>query len=567
MEYALGAVAALVTIVLVARFAPKLGVAAPLILIVVGTLFSFVPFAPSIEVDPEWILVGVLPPLLYSAAVNVPLMDFRRNLKAITGLSVVLVILSTAVSGYLLYLIFPDLNLAAAFALGAVISPPDAVAATSIGKRVGLPGRLVTMLEGESLVNDASALVLLRSAIAATAGAVSFWGVVGDFLFAVVVAIGVGIVIGFATVAVRSHLNNPVLTTSISFAVPFIAYLPAEELGASGVLSVVVAGLVTGHRSATRFTAQDRISERLNWRTVQFILENGVFLLIGTEVATLVTQVQDDDLGVGWAVLIGLLMTAVLIVVRFAFMVPLIGILRRDARRARVRGVYLDQALDRLRDVPADDDRTRERASRIGRMLARRRADVDSLTAEGLGWRGGVVLGWAGMRGVVTLAAAQTLPRDLPYRPQLILVAVTVAIATLLLQGGTLPALVRRLGITGASAERERADLAALLDEISSTGLATVSDTALEGEEGVDPAILERVRSESVLRAAAVRDTGEDGGPHDVYVRLRRRVIEAERAALIEARSLGVHRSRSLADAEHLLDQEEARLFRRDSRH
>ncbi|WP_154792850.1 cation:proton antiporter [Occultella kanbiaonis] len=567
MEYALGAVAALVTIVLVARFAPKLGVAAPLILIVVGTLFSFVPFAPSIEVDPEWILVGVLPPLLYSAAVNVPLMDFRRNLKAITGLSVVLVILSTAVSGYLLYLIFPDLNLAAAFALGAVISPPDAVAATSIGKRVGLPGRLVTMLEGESLVNDASALVLLRSAIAATAAAVSFWGVVGDFMFAVVVAIGVGIVIGFATVAVRSHLNNPVLTTSISFAVPFIAYLPAEELGASGVLSVVVAGLVTGHRSATRFTAQDRISERLNWRTVQFILENGVFLLIGTEVATLVAQVQDDDLGVGSAVLIGLLMTAVLIVVRFAFMVPLIGILRRDARRARVRGVYLDQALDRLRDVPADDDRTRERASRIGRMLARRRADVDSLTAEGLGWRGGVVLGWAGMRGVVTLAAAQTLPRDLPYRPQLILVAVTVAIATLLLQGGTLPALVRRLGITGASAERERADLAALLDEISSTGLATVSDTALEGEEGVEPAILERVRSESVLRAAAVRDTGEDGGPHDVYVRLRRRVIEAERAALIEARSLGVHRSRSLADAEHLLDQEEARLFRRDSRH
>jgi NhaP-type Na+/H+ or K+/H+ antiporter len=384
-------------------------------------------------------------------------------------------------------------------------------------------------------------------------------------VFAVVVAIGVGIAIGFATVAVRSRLNNPVLTTAISFTVPFIAYLPAEDLGASGVLSVVVAGLVTGHRSATRLTAQDRISERLNWRTVQFILENGVFLLIGTEVATLVAQVEDDDLGVGSAVMIGLLMTAVLIVVRFAFMVPLIGMLRHDARRARVRGVYLDQALDRLRDAPAEDARTRARMSRIGRMLARRRADVDSLTAEGLGWRGGVVLGWAGMRGVVTLAAAQTLPRDLPYRPQLILVAVTVAIATLLLQGGTLPALVSRLRITGASAERERADLASLLDEISTTGLATVSDIALEGQEAVDPAILERVRAESVLRAAAVRDTGEVDGAHAVYVRLRRRVIEAERAALIEARSLGVHRSRSLADAEHLLDQEEARLFRHDA--
>ncbi|TDE91705.1 sodium:proton antiporter [Occultella glacieicola] len=567
MEYALAAVAAIVTIVLVARFAPKLGVAAPLILIVVGSLFSFLPFAPSVEVDPEWILVGVLPPLLYSAAVNVPLMDFRRNLKAITGLSVVLVILSTAVSGYLLYLIFPDLDLAAAFALGAVISPPDAVAATAIGKRLGLPGRLVTVLEGEGLVNDATALVLLRSAIAATAGVVSLWGFVGDFVFAVAVAIGVGIAIGFATVAVRARLNNPVLNTSISFAVPFIAYLPAEELGASGVLSVVVAGLVAGHRSATRLTAQDRISERLNWRTVQFILENGVFLLMGTEVATLVVQVEDDDLGVGSAVLIGLLMTAVLIVVRFAFMVPLIASLRRDARRAQTRGVYLDQALDRLRGAPTDDPRVRARASRISRMLARRRADVDSLTAEGLGWRGGVVLGWSGMRGVVTLAAAQSLPRDLPYRPQLILVAFTVALVTLLLQGGTLPALIGRLRVTGASAERERDDLASLLEEISTTGLATVSDTALEGEEPVEPTILTRVRAESVLRAAAVRETGGDGGAHAVYVRLRRRVLEAERAALIEARSLGVHRSTSLAKAEHLLDQEEARLYRHDGGH
>src|SRR5699024_8462940 len=301
MDFAWGGAIAIVTIVLVARFSTKLGVAAPLVLVLVGVIFSLVPGTPSIELEPEWILVGVLPPLLYSAAVTVPIIDLRRNLKAISSLSVVLVIVSTAVSGFVLYLVFPNLELAPAFALGAVISPPDAVAATAVGKRLGLPPRLVSVLEGEGRVNDATALVLLRTAIGATAATVTFWNVLGDFVLAVLAAVVIGLVIGYLAVEVRSRLNNPVLTTAVSFAVPFIAYLPAEQLHASGVLSVVIAGLVTGHRGAKLLTAQDRISERLNWRTIQFVLENGVFLLLGVELKPLVEAVQEDRLGVGSA--------------------------------------------------------------------------------------------------------------------------------------------------------------------------------------------------------------------------------------------------------------------------
>lgn len=561
MEFAWGGALALVTIVLVARFSTKLGLAAPLVLVVVGVVFSLIPGTPPIEVEPEWILVGVLPPLLYSAAVTVPIMDMRRNLKAITSLSVVLVIVSTAISGAVLYLVFPDLDLAPAFALGAVISPPDAVAATSVGKRLGLPPRLVAVLEGEGLVNDATALVLLRTAIAAAATTVTFWGVLGDFLLAVAVAIAAGLVIGYLAVTVRSRLNNPVLTTVVSFAVPFLAYLPAEHLHASGVLSVVIAGLVTGHRGAKLLTAQDRISERLNWRTIQFVLENGVFLLLGVELKPLVEAVQQDRLGVGSAVLIGLLATAVLIVVRVLFMIPLIATLRRDTRRAERQGSRLESMADRMNQMEASDERLRVRLEHGRRFLARRRADLDFATSQGLGWRGGTVLAWAGMRGVITLAAAQTLPRDLPYRPQLILVAFTVAFVTLLLHGSTLPAVIKRLRLRGTDADAHREELASLLDEITEAGLAAISDEALStaGEE-VDAKVVKRVRSEAQLRVAAARQAETDE-TYTQYRALRRRALEAERGALLEARSIGARSSEVLAEAQTLLDQEESHLW------
>jgi NhaP-type Na+/H+ or K+/H+ antiporter len=325
-QYAVLGVIGIVTIVAVAAFSKKLGVAAPLILVVLGIGGSYLPgFPADFALPPQIILVGLLPPLLYSAAINVPLVDFRRNLNTISALSVLLVVASAFITGSLLYLIFPDLNFAAAVALGAVISPTDAVAATSLGKRLGLPPRLITILEGESLVNDATALVLLRSAVAAASAivagvtTVNIGGVVADFGYAVVVAIVVGLVIGFVTVFLRSKLRDPVLDTAISFAVPFIAFIPAEELGASGVLAVVVAGLYAGHSSARHFTPQARISERLNWRTAQFVVENGVFLLMGLQIRRIVESVDPKLFPAIDSFYVGLLMTAVIIVIRFLF--------------------------------------------------------------------------------------------------------------------------------------------------------------------------------------------------------------------------------------------------------
>src|ERR1019366_1202286 len=213
-------------------------------------------------------------------------------------------------TGGLLNILFPHLSLAEGIAIGAVISPTKAVAATAIGKKLGLPPRLVTILEGEGLVNDATALVLLRSAIAAVATTVTFWSALGSFAYAVAVAVIIGFIVGIVTVFLRSKFRDSILDSATSFAVPFLAFIPAEAIHGSGVIAVVVAGLYSGHAAARRFTPQARIAERLNWRTLQFVLENGVFLLMGLEISKLVANVQSaatsDEPGVLGSVLLAL---------------------------------------------------------------------------------------------------------------------------------------------------------------------------------------------------------------------------------------------------------------------
>jgi CPA1 family monovalent cation:H+ antiporter len=577
MELGVYAVAGIAVIVGVAAFSKRLGIAAPIVLVLVGVGLSYLPGMPEIEVPHEFVLDVVLPPILYAAAISVPVIDFRRNVSSIAGLSVVLVIVSAAGTGLLLYALLPDLNLAAAIALGAVISPPDAVAATSIGRRLGLPPRLLTVLEGEGLVNDATALVLLRSATAAAAGAVATpWGGVSDFTFAVVAAIAVGLAVGFVTVFVRSKLDDPVLDTALSIAVPFLAFLPGEAIGASGVLAVVVAGLYTGHASPTHFSAQSRISDRINWRTFQFLLENGVFLLIGLELRTLINAVDPEILGVGEAVGIGLVVTVVLVGIRFAWIGPLVFALKKRAEHAEKRTLRNLLALYHYRATPVRNAHERRLRQRAEASYDRRRADLEQLRRESIDWRGGVVLGWSGMRGVVTLAAAQSLPSDTPYRPQLVLIACTVAIVTLVVQGGTLPLLIRVLRVEGVDDSADRRELAELLDTISSAGLSALDDpnAIVGGTEPVDPDVVERARQQSYLRAEAAwerahetvddeHSAGDDVGdelPHRLYRRLRLAVVEAEREKLLELRRVGAAPSRILADAQALLDQEETRL-------
>lgn len=522
MGLALIAVLGVVAIVAVSLLAPKVKVAAPLILAVLGIGISVLPGMPPVHIASAVILSGVLPPLLYASSISLPLADLRSNIGSISALAVVLVVVSAFGTGFLLFTLFPDLSLASAIALGAVISPTDAVAATSIGKRLGLPPRLLAVLEGESLVNDASALVLLRTAIAATAGAVSAWQIVGTFAYSVVLGVGLGVAIGYLTVFVRARVPDPVLATAISFVVPFAAYLPAETIGASGVLSVVAAGLITGHLGATSFSAPARLSERLNWRTFQFLLENGVFLLMGLELKTIVEGVRHHRLDVPQAILFGLLATVVLIGIRCAVVAAMTA---------------------------------------LGR-LPRKQPDP-----EKLGAREGIVLSWSGMRGVVTVAGAQSLPEQIPYREQLVLIAYTVAIVTLVVQGASLPAVIRIAGVKGTPVQRQLEEFAELVDHIRQKGAERLDDPALAvlGGGVLDPAVLERVRVESSRRSdyAWERSSAADHqgvAANEQYALVRRDILLHERAALVAARNRGGYSSIALARAQEMLDLEEAGL-------
>ncbi|WP_207835915.1 cation:proton antiporter [Williamsia soli] len=569
MELTLVGVVAIIAIVAVAVFAGRLGVAAPLLLVIVGVGLSFVPGVPDLEVEPELILAGVLPPLLYSAAVNMPAQDFRRNFKPISALAVVLVVVTTLGTGWFFHALIPDIGWPAALALGAVISPTDAVAATSVGKKLGLPSRVVAVLEGEGLVNDASALVLLRSAVAALGGTVTLWGVAGDFVFAVLAAVVVGAIVGYVNVRIRGLLNDSVLTTAISLVVPFIAYIPAEEVGASGVLAVVVAGLITGHLGSRYLRAQDRLAETTNWRTLAFLLEGAVFLFMGMELKKAVEQVQESEFSTWTAVAIGLVASAIVIALRIAFVGPMVGLLRRDTRRASDAVSRLDEIQARLDAREPDERFTARRLEYMETRVARVSADLAFHLNETLGWRGGVVLGWAGMRGAITVAAAQTLPQDTPHRPQLILIAFVVAATTLLLQGFTLPSVIRMAKVAPDDPERLRDEYAQLVDELQEAATAAIDDPDVLEQAGgsVPEVVIELVRADSIVGrvrssrdAADAEDTEANKQGRERYFALRLLVLAAERKALLKARKLGVYSSQALTHAQNLLDLEEARL-------
>ncbi|MGI5498719.1 cation:proton antiporter [Lentzea sp. CA-135723] len=556
-EWALLAVVAVLIIVAVSYFAPKLGVAAPVLLVLVGMGCSQLPGAPHLFVEPEWILVIVLPPILYSAAVNVPVVDFRRDFSTIGSLSVLLVAVSAFGTGLLIWWLVPDIGFAAALALGAVISPPDAVAATSIGKRLGLPPRLVTILEGEGLVNDATALVLLRTAVVAITASVTFGDALGDFAYAVAVGVAIGFVVGLVSVWVRSKIQGqPVLTTAISFVVPFLAFIPAEEAHASGVLAVVIAGLITGHLSARRFTAHDRISERTNWRTIQLLLENGVFLLMGFELTAVIGAVADE--GVLRTLMIGVLATATLVLLRGVFVIPLIAMLRRQQRRADAFTGKLDSFLDRfLERGPRPGEE--KRYDRGVRALQRKQADVAFYASEGLSWRGGAVLAWSGMRGVVTLAAAQTLPTDVPHRDELVLIAFTVAILTLVVQGGSLPLVIKWLGIRGNDEEHGRREYARLANElvVATQDLLASPTLCRENGDSFTDDVLERTRERTVMMSENIEkmlvEPEPDSEMHQ-HRELQRLMLDAQQNALLDARAGGTYSSHTLEKAQNFVD-------------
>ena len=492
--------------------APKIKVAAPLILVVVGIAVSFLPFVPVIEIEPELILAGILPPLLYSASVSMPSMDFRRELRAIGGLSIVLVVLSSVVLGFFFSWVIPGLGIWWGIALGAVVSPTDAVA-TSIVKRSGVSGRVVAVLEGESLLNDATALVLLRSAIVATAASISFGSVLGSFAYAVAVAAVFGIVVGHLNLFIRARVKDSTVNTVLSFTVPFLASIPAELLGASGLVAAVVAGLITGHGAARALPPRHRVSDAQNWRAVELVLEGTIFLIMGLELAGIVAKVQGTANGLLTAALVAAGAFVLTIVVRTAYVTPLVYALRRRAARSELMKPRFATIQDVLDNPEAHRDKKRrgpaltpENIERGRTRLRRAVADIDYLLAEPLGWRDGAVIVWSGMRGAVTLAAAQTLPEDAPNRSLLVLIAFLVAGGSLLLQGGTLARVVRwiRPAAEDVVSTGEREKILALLSAAMQTVPVVVDSNDLDERKRHALAGIHAMRS-------ALLDARDDG--------------------------------------------------------
>lgn len=591
---------------------PRLGVAAPLLLVAVGVAASFLPVFAEIEIDPELILAGVLPPLLYSSAVSMPAMNFRREFGAISGLSVVLVVASALLLGVFFMLVLPDLGFAWGVALGAVISPTDAVA-TSIVKQTSVSKRVVAMLDGESLLNDATALVLLRTAIVATAASFSFWGALGTFAYSVVVALVIGLLVGAANLAVRRRVTDSTVNTVISFAVPFLASIPASAIGASGLVAAVVAGLVTGFRAPRELSPQNRLSDSQNWRTVELVLEGAVFLTMGLQIKSIVTDVQEDHSGVAPALLIAVGALVLTIVVRAAYVAPLLRVLSARARHAeamqprvqsmqeRIQATGPEQSFAELnrraratgRELeagaaagaaaagseggavseggapPVPDEarstggsprtRTRRRGrtrtdgtprtpsqrtlDQFTRRVTQGLADIEYFLRQPLGWRDGTAVVWAGMRGAVTVAAAQTLPEDTPQRPVLVLIAFAVAALSLLVQGGTIGPLLRRLAppvdeeAVHAHDESERRKIVELMRE------------SADAVSGPDPRTAERTQQgfdEAVARTLAM--------------------LTAQRTALLDARDNGLFDADVLAEALADLDASEIAIRLRGRR-
>ncbi|MGI9824700.1 cation:proton antiporter [Agromyces sp. Marseille-Q5079] len=529
-------VIAFVVIAAATVLGPRLGIASPLVLVAIGIAASFLPMFDSIEINPELILAGVLPLLLYSSAVSMPTMNFRREFGAISGLSVILVVASSLVLGVFFMLVIPDLGFAWGVALGAIVSPTDAVA-TSIIKQTPVSKRVVAMLDGESLLNDATALVLLRTAIVATAASFSFWGTVGTFAYSVVVAVVIGWLVGWLNLVVRKRVTNPAVNTVLSFTVPFFASVPAELLQASGLVAAVVAGLVTGILAPRRLSPQNRLSDSQNWRTVELVLEGAVFLTMGLQIQAIVADVQRDHAGVAPAMLVAAGALLLTILVRAAYVAPLLGVLGRRARRNERMQERLEGMQEKM-TTPEGQQEFLERANtgrgrsvttrdldRFARRVTHALGDIEYFRRQPLGWREGVVVVWAGMRGAVTVAAAQTLPEDTPQRSVLVFIAFAVAVMSLLLQGGTIGPLVRRIApkvdqaVLDAQALDERRRLMMTLRE-SAEGITQPERT--EGEPRMEAFLAER--------------------------RYRLDVISEQRSALLDARDNGTFDADVLAD-------------------
>jgi monovalent cation/hydrogen antiporter len=493
-----------------------------LVLVVVGIAVSFIPGIPDFGLDPDVVLLGVLTPLLYSAALDSSYLGFRANLRPISLLAVGLVIFSTAVIGLAAWWLIPGLPLPAALVLGAVVAPPDAVAAIAVGRRLGLPRRVMTVLAGESLVNDATALTLFRVAVAAAAGAsISLLSGVGIFLLAGLGGVLIGLAVAWVVHWMRVRLNDPPIESALGLVVPFAVYLIAEEVHASGLLAVVAAGLYLGHRAPETGFAT-RLQDDAVWRASDTVLESVVFALIGLQLPSVVREVG----AAGPLLLTGVILTAVTVLARVVWVFP---------------ATYLPRLIPAIRrDDPEPN------------------------------WRTPAVISWAGMRGVVSLAAAFAITPGVPYREQLVFLAFFITVGTLLLHGLTLPWLIKVLDVQNEDAARDAIEEAAAQTRAAKAASDRL-DELLADERATDvhQRAAKILRSWNDRRQNATwerrlgRSDDEIGeSPSAAFKRLRLAMLAAEREAFIAERDAGHIDDEVLRSVLNGLDLEEASLNR-----
>ncbi|MBQ0879404.1 Na+/H+ antiporter [Streptomyces sp. RT42] len=506
----------------------RLPVPAPLLLVAVGLAVSYVPGVPDYTLDPHIVLPLLLPPLLHTAATDSSYLDLRAQMRPVALLSVGYVLFATFVVGAAAYLIVPGLPLTAALVLGAVVAPPDAVAATAVARRVGLPNRITTILQGESLVNDATAITAFRVALAAAVGEGATWaGGIAEFLIAAVGGVVVGLVLMVPLHWLRTHVKEALLQNTLSLLIPFVAYAAAEQVHASGVLAVVVVALFLGHR-AWEVDFATRLQEEAVWKMVAFVLESSVFALIGLQLPVVLDGLGDyEGTDAAWyAVAVFLVVAAA----RFVWVYP---------------------------------------ATYLPRLSARVRAREGELS-----WKGPFVIGWAGMRGVVSLAIAFSIPLTVhggdpfPERNLILFLTFTTVIGTLVVQGVTLPPLIRLLKFPAHDVQAETLAEANAQAQASRTAEQRLDELLADERNALPAPLADRLRTVLERRRNAVWErlgqvnpvTGET--VDDTYRRLSREMIGAEREVFVRLRDGRYIDDEMLRTLLRRLDLEEAAAYR-----
>ncbi|MBC5768047.1 Na+/H+ antiporter [Ramlibacter albus] len=486
----------------------------PIALVAGGVVLGLVPNLPVATFDPQIILFAVLPPILYQAALLTSWSDFKANIRPIGMLAIGLVVVTTLAVGAVLKWLVPDVPWAAAFALGAIVSPPDAVAATAILSRLNMPRRIVTILEGESLVNDASGLVLYKFAVAAVlTGAFSFMEATAQFALVSVGGVAVGVALAFVYIGLHKKLGDPFIETLTVLTIPYTAYLAAESVHVSGVLAVVAAGLVRGRYAPEIVSAEMRIMARSVWNLLVFLLNSLVFILIGLQINAVVSvnlRLYSPLHLAGIAAAV----TATAIVVRFLWVFPV---------------------------------------ANVGQLLEKENKDGGEL----------IIIGWCGMRGIVSLAAALALPLALPdgtpfpHRDLIIFITFVVIVATLVGQGLTLTPLIRWLKVgSNWSLHDEQMRVRAAM---SAAALATIDDVI--AREQISQEWAQRLKAEVSDRIALATSEDEQLTPRmETMTRLRHAVIRAERKELLRLWQGNEIADEVMHHLMELLDYEQAHL-------